>query len=305
MHAQVTTTFFTKKHSIVQYPEILAVHLVRWVGQGQVLAHPVHPDDVVNFSGEVYSLCSVLVHSGEYAHSGHYYAFVKHQSGAGESKWWLYDDLVRREAHTSELRHFSQVWSPGKVYMTFYERCSERAGEPPALSTRSVVGAGNVCDLDDSAAHHTVGTPTIAADVGRCAPYDESTQHLDVPPGQPQQQRVVPHLWSVVEAVAWLQEQGFDGLAEQALSEHIDGAALLELTDHELECYLGVFDWDDRSRIISLIANLPGMKVDGEVADVLPQGHACVSEPYVPAAPSARNMPYHRQSGSHAFLALG
>ena len=27
------------------------------------------------------------------------------------------------------------------------------------------------------------------------------------------------------------------------------------------------------------------MKVEGEVADVLPQGHACVSEPYVPAAP--------------------
>ena len=113
-----------KTHRIVQLPEALLIHLVRWDSLGGVVPHPVSADAVLDVSGTAgvgtFSLMAVVIHTGPTPRRGHYYTFAKHGG-----TWWLYDDAHTRAATESEIAFFTcghGATETKKVYLAFYER---------------------------------------------------------------------------------------------------------------------------------------------------------------------------------------
>ena len=78
----------------IQTPEILAITLLRYYyenGRLRKYNDSVVPDRFIIFDGDLYSLCSIICHSGNSANSGHYTSFVRDMT-TERMNWFYYDD---------------------------------------------------------------------------------------------------------------------------------------------------------------------------------------------------------------------
>ena len=111
----------TKTHYIMRFPEVLFVQLLRWTGNAgvDILYNSLTLNDVIILQNAQYRLRSVVIHSGETANSGHYFAHARHE---GEAEgWWVYNDQTRNRVSESG-RATSDTQ---KSYLCLYERQEE------------------------------------------------------------------------------------------------------------------------------------------------------------------------------------
>ncbi|KAI8853133.1 ubiquitin carboxyl-terminal hydrolase 42-like protein [Chytridium lagenaria] len=100
----------TKKLSILQAPNVLALHLKRFefsfsgIKLDKHIKFPLTLDikpftSSPSAANESYNLCGVLVHAGSSVNSGHYYSYVRSSNGL----WYEMDDETVREVSVSSV----------------------------------------------------------------------------------------------------------------------------------------------------------------------------------------------------------
>ena len=98
---------------------MLWLQLKRWTYETavpQLVSHRVDAEEVLTVMEQTYHLRALIVHKGDTAQSGHYYAVSYHSHADG--CWWLYNDTARRLVRPGDL---AAEWGQ-KLYICFYER---------------------------------------------------------------------------------------------------------------------------------------------------------------------------------------
>ena len=102
--------------AVLFHAQVVAAH-----GAHGALLHKVRCELQLNCQGQIYTLRSVVAHSGATAASGHYTARIHCPTTAGD--WWYYNNSLRRLATPAEVDTTADITGVAeRSYLLLYDK---------------------------------------------------------------------------------------------------------------------------------------------------------------------------------------